>query len=230
MAARRLRGTCRKVDFRYRLSIKKAVENGNKAFGVAIRTRNEVSRKGAAVGVVVLLVVAGAGASTGVLGPLSALADDLPGTSGDADPTSAPESNADDGGSGSDDGGGGGSAGTPTEREPFGIRIVSVEECGDTCRDVTIRVTNRLNESAGGVGIVSRIFAGKRGDDGDELWEGEAGLGTIGASSSVTVEKRVKLGYFDAAKVKNNDGWITVRTTVTSDDAEATYVEEKNVA
>ena len=40
----------------------------------------------------------------------------------------------------------------------------------------------------------------------------------------------VKLGFVDAAKVKNNDGWITVRTTVTAGDVEATYVEEKKVA
>lgn len=185
--------------------------------------------------VVVLLVgVAGVGATAAGYGPMAALTDDIRGMASDGGGTPTPGSgggtNAASGGGSNGGSGGGGSSATPTEPEPFGVTIVDVSECGDTCRDVTVRVTNRLNETTEGVGITSKIYAGKRSDDGDKLWEGSKDLGTIAGGSSTTVTSRVELGLMDAATVKNNDGWITVRTTVTSGDVTAEFVEEKQVA
>lgn len=137
----------------------------------------------------------------------------------------------DGGGDASGDDAGDGGGGTATaEGPPFAIQVAAVEECGRTCRDVTLRVTNRRDAAATGVTVIARMFAGKRADDGDKLWEGSADLGTLTAGETATVTRRIQLGFVDAGKVKNNDGWVTVRTEVTGDEAGATFVVEKQVA
>jgi len=213
---------------------------------------------GRTVAVVVALVVASGGAATVAgYGPLADVADEVPGADtlrdllgpgggGDAGGGGAgSDGGAGGGGAGGNDGGGdsagsgdggadagdgGGTATAADDGPPFAIEVAAVEECGRTCRDVTLRVTNRRDEPAAGVTVVARMFAGKRADDGDKLWEGTAELGTLAAGETATVTRRIELGFVDAGKVQNNDGWVTVRTEVTGDDAGATFVVEKQVA
>lgn len=192
--------------------------------------------------VVAVLVVGTTGAAAAAgYGPLADVAADAPGVdevrsaldaSGGSGAQSQSSGGGGDGSGGGSSGGSGGSdadsgGGSPP---PFTIEVASIEECGKTCRDVTLRVTNERNATATGVSVDACIYAGKRDDDGDQLWHGRDTLGSLAPGESVTVERRVELGYVDAAKIKNNDGWVTVRTTVTGDDAEATFVSEEQVA
>lgn len=201
----------------------------------------------AVLGAVLLVSVSiGVAGLTGY-GPLAGV-DGAPGTDDLPDPVGqdGDGGGGDDGGSGGGGGGtsggdgtsgggdGSGSAGTADDDgdsgPPFDIVVTSIEDCGRTCRDVTLAVTNERNETATGVEVVARLFAGKRDDDGDELWEGTASLGTLDPGESVTVERRVELGFVDAGRVKNDDGWVTVRTTVSGTDARTTFVSEEQVA
>lgn len=200
--------------------------------------------------VVVLVLASGAGATAAGYGPFADAAGDLPdpvGQIADGAPDASGGATGGTGDGGSDAGsagdGGGGSGGdgdgaadsssgdagaTPTS--PFTTGVVSIEECGRTCRDVTLRVTNEQNETATGVTAEAVIFAGKSTDASDEVWSDGADLGTLEAGESVQVTRRVELGLMDAAAIKDADGWVTVRTTVQSDDARATFTEEKQVA
>ena len=130
------------------------------------------------------------------------------------------------------DGGGGNAAasdgGTATSTRPaydFQFRILNTKSCGQTCRDVTVRLTNQGAETATGVTAKSRIFA-----DGDRIWSGTENIGTMSPGESVTRTKRVKLGMFDAMKVKQNNGYVTIKTTVTWDGGSRTFTQRVKVA
>jgi hypothetical protein len=117
---------------------------------------------------------------------------------------------------------------TATPTPPFGFVIEDVEECGTTCRNVTTTLTNQQDSTAEDVTVYSRIFAG-RGTDGDEVWRGEEGVGTLGAGESYTTTREVDLGVQAALKVQNEDGWITIQTTVETADRTVTFTEQRQV-
>jgi hypothetical protein len=141
------------------------------------------------------------------------------------------------------DGGGGGGDDTPAESSggdattdtatpepaPFDVSIVNIEECGETCRDVTVDLTNQQDTDATGVTVYTRIFAGN-GTDGDQVWSGEESVGTLAAGETHTGTKRVELGLSDALAVDNADGWITIQTTIETDDQTVTFTERRQVA
>lgn len=147
---------------------------------------------------------------------------DLPSSSGPA---------ADEGGSSSGGGGDGGGSGgsTETQQRAFDFDIGSVEECGQTCRDVTATLVNQQERRATGVSVYTRIHAG-RGTDGDVVWEGTYDVGALGPSASETETQRVELGYFDALKVQRQDGWITIVLTIETDRQTVRFQERRDVA
>lgn len=141
------------------------------------------------------------------------------------DQTTASGGSGDDG-SGSDDDGS--SATTTTSLPPFTFDIVSVEECGETCRDVTITLTNQQETTARNVTVYTRIFAGQ-GTDGDVVWTGSEPVGTLAPGESTTRTKRVDLSLSGAFAVQQADGWITIQTTVQSQDETMTFTEQRDV-
>jgi hypothetical protein len=120
-------------------------------------------------------------------------------------------------------------SGTSTATPPFGFTIDTIEQCGRTCRDVTSTLTNQQDTTAENVTLHTRIFAGQ-GTDGDVIWRGNEDVGTLGPGESYTETRRVELSYADALKVDNNDGWITVQTTVVTADQTVTFTDERQVA
>ena len=126
--------------------------------------------------------------------------------------------------------GSGGETTTPaaTPTPPFGFAIENIEECGQTCRDVTSTLTNQQDTTAEDVVVYTRIFAGQ-GTDGDVVWRGDADVGTLGPGQSYTTTRRVELGFQDALAVQNADGWITVQTTVETADRTVTFTEQRQV-
>lgn len=149
------------------------------------------------------------------------------GPDGGSDFPSSSSPAADDEGSSS--GGSGGGASTETPQGPFDFDIGSVEECGQTCRDVTATLVNQQERRATGVSVYTRIHAG-RGTDGDVVWEGTYDVGALGAGASETETQRVELGYFDALKVQNQDGWITIVLAIDTDRRTVTFQERRDVA
>lgn len=189
------------------------------------------------------LLLAGVTAGTAVFGPdiLSEQQEDA--TDIESFPTATTTQDAgsggSDGGSGGDssvDDGNAGGDGTTTDdgsgdatTTPFTFTIVSIEECGETCRDVTIELANQQETAAENVTVYSRIFAGQ-GTDGDEIWTGKEAVGRLAAGESVTATKRVSLSFSEAFAVQQADGWITIQTTVQSENETMTFTEQRDVA
>ncbi|WP_424006266.1 hypothetical protein [Haloferax denitrificans] len=135
---------------------------------------------------------------------------------------------------GSNDGSGGDSdAGDATATEsvpPFAVVVDDIEKCGQTCRDVTSTITNQQDTDSTGITVYSRIFVGNGTDPDDEVWRGSQAVGDLAAGESYTTTKRVELSYSEAFAVRQADGWITVQTTIETDDRTLTYTEQRHVA
>lgn len=181
---------------------------------------------------------AGGLAVAGGYGPVPDAGLPQPSTSGGDDaglsdeefPTATPTPTPDDG-DGSSGGDGDATTATPTaEPAPFDVSIVDVAECGDTCRDVTVDLTNQQETDATGVTVYTRIFAGNSTDEGDQVWSGEEDVGTLPAGETYTATKTVDLSLSEALAVDQADGWITVQTTIETDDQTLTFTERRQVA
>ncbi len=113
---------------------------------------------------------------------------------------------------------------------PFSFTVDEIEECGQTCRDVTATLTNDRNETASEVTVYIRIFAGENSTDPDDLvWEGTEEVGILEAGGTHTTTERIDLSLWDARKVEQNDGWITVLTTIESDEETITFSDSERV-
>lgn len=147
---------------------------------------------------------------------------------GDADDPFPTETTAStDGGSGDTETSGGPATDAPDR--PFAFVIDRIESCGNTCRDVTTTLTNQQSSDATSVTVHTRIFAGN-GTDGDVVWQGSEEVGDLPAGESTTATKRVELSMMDGYAVKQNDGWISVQTTVQSEEETMTFAERRQVA
>lgn len=117
------------------------------------------------------------------------------------------------------------------ENPPFSFVVDEIEECGQTCRDVTATLHNDMNQSASDVTVYTRIYAGQDNtDEGDLVWEGTDDVGTLNAESSHTTTKRVELSLQEARTVDQNNGWITIVTTIESDETTVTFKDSEQVA
>lgn len=121
--------------------------------------------------------------------------------------------------------------GETTETPPFTFTIDEIEECGTTCRDVTATLDNNQDDTATGVTVYTRIYAGEDNTaEEDVVWEGSEDVGTLEGGDAHTTTRRVELSFMDAQKVNQRDGWITIVTTVQSDDQTVTFRDSEQVA
>lgn len=180
------------------------------------------ARQKRVAGVAAVVVVVVALASVAVvaleLGPL----DESTGGDGGGGATATPPST----GTVYTDAPGGGSA---TEA-PFSFNIQTIEKCGQTCRDVTVTLRNNQNETATGVSVYTRIYAGNNTEEKNKIWTGQRDIGELEAESSVTRTSRVELSMQEGFKVQQKDGWITIVTTVKSDQTTITFKSRRDVA
>jgi hypothetical protein len=188
-----------------------------------------VTAKPVAVGAVLLLVAAAF--ATGIGPAPSGDAGGMDGTGTEAFPTRTPTATAapttQSGGAVAD------AAGTTETTETatppaFAVTIDRVESCGWTCRDVTSTLRNDGGTTATSVVVHSRVFVGN-GTDGDVAWRGEERVGRLEPAATHTATHRVELSYGEAVGVRNADGWVTVQTTVVSDQRTVTFAERRNV-
>lgn len=172
---------------------------------------------------IVVAVVVLAGAATGAFVFLGGSGDTV--TDGDdTEPTSGTTESGDTGGDTSGDE----LTATPQMENTsasFAYTVDSIEECGQTCRDVTATITNDGNETATGVSVETNIYT-----DGDLIWEGSEDIGTLDVGAEYTSTQRVELSYGEAAKVEDNDGWITIETIVSFDNGQEVITEERQVS
>lgn len=155
----------------------------------------------------------------------------------DSGPATTPEPTGPDGDA---DGSGGGSAGSGSSGSgdgaaesrdpPYEVDVLGTERCGNTCRDVTVRLTNHRNATANDVVVTTRIYSGNTTDGDARVWEGRREVGTLEAGASTTATARVSLSYFEALSVERKGGWVTVVTTVESDSVTRTFRERRRVA
>lgn len=128
------------------------------------------------------------------------------------------------------------SAGNPDEpgtvdSPPFAFVVETIEPCGLTCRDVTVTLTNNRSEPATGVTVFTRLFAGENNtDDADLVWEGMEEVGSLTAGESYTTTKRVELSFQEAHTIDQRGGWVTILTTVQSDEHTVTYLDSEQVS
>ncbi|WP_418281771.1 hypothetical protein [Halorubrum sp. DTA98] len=176
--------------------------------------------------VVVLLVGVGAALYTGV-GPAPG------GGSGDEIeefPTGT-EYGGSTGDDGSDDGSSDGNSDDDADEPPFTFTIDEIEECGQTCRDVTTTLYNERTDAATDVTVYTRIYAGEDASDPDDIvWEGTEPVGDLDANESYTTDERVELSFRDAREIDRNDGWITIVTTVEANEETVTFTDNEQVA
>lgn len=178
-----------------------------------------MNRKYVIGGIIVVVIIAvgiGAALYTGV-GPAPG------GTSGGGDTIEDfPTATESDSGAGTTD---------PSATPPFTFTVDTIEECGTTCRDVTATLTNNQNDTATNVIVYTRIFAGEDNTETNDLvWEGKNEIGTLASGASITTTERVELSLQDARKIDQNDGWITIQTTVDSDETRVTFKDSDQVA
>ncbi|WP_284012015.1 hypothetical protein [Halobaculum litoreum] len=112
---------------------------------------------------------------------------------------------------------------------PYTFAVESIEQCGQTCRDVTVRLDNNRDETATGVSVHTRIYAGNSTAQDDRIWEGRRDVGALDAGASTTETSRIELSYAEGFQVQRADGWITIVTTVESDDVTITFKERRDV-
>lgn len=117
----------------------------------------------------------------------------------------------------------------PEEQPPFTFEIDNIEQCGQTCRDVTATLYNNQNQSASNVTVYTQIYAGNSTDQSDQVWSGQQQIGDMEAGGSDTRTQRVELSASEGFAVQQNDGWITVQTTVRSADTTITFQNQRNV-
>lgn len=118
-----------------------------------------------------------------------------------------------------------------TVAEPaFAFSVDAVESCGTTCRDVTATVTNTGNDSATDVQATTSLYVGANTTDSEaRIWEGTETIGTLDPGASATTTERVELSFGDATTIQENGGWITVQTTVTSEERTTTFQRTRQV-
>lgn len=125
----------------------------------------------------------------------------------------------------------GGSTATGGTVSPFSFTVESIEECGRTCRDVTASLTNNQDERASNVVVFTKIYAGQDNtDDEDLVWTGKEEVGTLEAGATHTTTQRVELSLSEGLKIENHDGWVTVVTTVKTDERTVTFKHSEQVA
>ena len=120
--------------------------------------------------------------------------------------------------------------GTAESTPPFSFGIDSIEECGQTCRDVTATLNNNQDTAASDVTVYTRIYAGNSTASNDRIWSGTEAVGSMEAGGSYTSMNRVELSLAEGQQVRSNDGWITIVTTVESADTTVTFKDNRDVA
>lgn len=112
-----------------------------------------------------------------------------------------------------------------SENPRFDFEIRKIENCGLTCRDVTVAATNTQSTTARNVEFVTQMYAGD-----DVVWTGNETFRRVEPGETKTATKRVSFSLFDAVEVRQNGGYVTAETNVTWDSGSESFAERRKVA
>lgn len=115
-----------------------------------------------------------------------------------------------------------------TATPPFSLETGTVEHCGALCRNVTSTVTNRQSTAAADVTVTTRLYPGND-TGGAVLYQGVERVGRLEAGGSYTATRRIELELSDAMEIQEAGGWVTIRTTVQSDDRRLVVTDRQQV-
>lgn len=134
------------------------------------------------------------------------------------------ESPAADGASGPTGDGATNNRNATARSEPFDLRQQNVTRCGMTCRVVTVTLTNTGNDTAKNISVESRIFAGD-----SHIETRQATIRRLRPNETVMRTIRIDAGLRDVMRIKGNDGRVTIRSTIESDDHNMTKTSRRKV-
>ena len=109
-------------------------------------------------------------------------------------------------------------------RGPFQVTVRNITSCGPTCREVTATLTNEGNRTARNVTAVTTILAGDT-----VLDQRRAQVGRLAPNETVTRTVRIDVTPEDIRAIQANQGQITIRTVVTSEQYNETFVSQRQV-
>jgi hypothetical protein len=110
-------------------------------------------------------------------------------------------------------------------RSGYDFVIETIEKCGNTCRDVTARLTNDGQSTRRNVSVTTKVYA-----DGDLLWSGNETVGTLDSGGTHRSTKRVDVGFSGGMAISANDGYVTIVTIVESEEETTRFSERRKVA
>jgi len=120
--------------------------------------------------------------------------------------------------------------GDEAEQDPYSFSVDNIDDCSQTCRDVTVTLTNNLESTGSNITVHTEIFAGVNNTDSDDkVWEGTREIDQLEAEESYTATQRVEVSFWDAMLIQQRDGWITIHTTLATDHRTMTFVEYRQV-
>ncbi|WP_276280571.1 hypothetical protein [Halorussus caseinilyticus] len=181
------------------------------------------------VAVVVLLGVGGGVLYVNGSGPGGTL--DSPDGDGTTGAETATATTTDDGAEGPAtetvaDGGDADRTGTATTGDSnYAFSILRVEKCGNTCRNVTARLSNTGATARENVRVTTEMYA-----DDQLLWSGNESVGTLSVGESHTSTERVDVGFTGGLAISANDGYVTIVTVVESDGGTTRFSDRRKVA
>lgn len=106
----------------------------------------------------------------------------------------------------------------------FDVTAVSIVECGTTCREATITVTN--TGSADATNVRASVTATA---DETLVWKTDETVGRLPADASVTRTRRLEIDLETALAIRENDRRVTVELLLTSDQRTERFVREEEV-
>ncbi|MFB6164188.1 MAG: hypothetical protein ABEJ31_03425 [Haloarculaceae archaeon] len=107
---------------------------------------------------------------------------------------------------------------------PFAFRTGNVTDCGLTCRQLNVTLTNTGNETLENVSVQSTVLANR-----SVIVRRQADVGTLAPNESATRTVRVQVGFAELSQIQRNGGNITIRTNVTSAQHNQTFVTRRTV-
>ena len=117
-----------------------------------------------------------------------------------------------------------GTAGANTTGGPFDLSVENITSCGETCRVITATLTNQGNDTAENVTVTSTVLAGDT-----VITERRTQVDNLSPNETVTRTIRVSVSLDDVRAIQQNDGRITIRTVVTSEQHNETFVANRTV-
>lgn len=106
----------------------------------------------------------------------------------------------------------------------FEVTSVAVTECGTTCREATVTLANTGSTDATNVHVSATITAGET-----LVWKGDERIRRLTAGAAVTQTHRIDIGLEDAVAIQRNNGQITIKVTIVSDQQSKQITNKRRV-